>query len=473
MTTTEKVMPVYEDAGVRLFCGDALSVLRSMPDESVQCVVTSPPYFGLRDYSSPPTIWGGNEDCEHEWVEQITPAANGLVNNDMQGETLSETSATRKPRRSDFCSKCNAWKGSLGLEPSPQLFVRNLVLIFREIRRVLKKDGSLWLNLGDSYAGSGRGRDADGTWNPGKGGTKQETNKGAIIGRVVNEKSFHKSLIENGHTGNAWVKPPAGYKQKDLMGIPWRVAFALQDDGWWLRQDIIWSKPNPMPESVTDRCTKAHEYIFLLTKSRKYYFNQDAIREPLKDASIARLNPDLDAQEGSDRVPGKTNGNMKAVVFGGTNRCPDTRLQSGKEGKPRYKNLEANGQKNHSFHESREEGKEWKPKGRDRSNGNRNGEGASTLDTAESLSANKKSVWTVTTQPFKDAHFATFPPKLIEPMILAGSREGDTVLDPFNGAGTTGLVSLRHRRNYVGIEINPEYIEMTKRRLAELQVKLF
>jgi DNA modification methylase len=446
--------------------GDALSVLREMPDESVQTCVTSPPYYGLRDYNSPPSIWGGSADCDHEWIEQITPAANGLVNNDMQGETLSATSATRKPRRSDFCSKCDAWKGCLGLEPTPQLFVKNLVLIFREVRRVLAKDGTTWLNLGDSYAGSGCG------WGGGS----------------LSELSNHHSKVHGSDNPRKSKdqKPPAGYKAKDLMGIPWRVAFALQDDGWWLRQDIIWHKPNPMPESVTDRCTKSHEYIFLLSKSAKYYFDQDAIKEPLKDASVARLIQDVEGQNGSDRVPGKTNGAMKAVRFGGNKYgdSDDFRTHSGNE---------------------------WKPKGRDRSNGNRNGKGASTLDvkvrphgivrdrlldydSKESqlrpqverggyenesdlpeppMFANKKSVWTVTTQPFRDAHFATFPPKLIEPCILAGSREGDTVLDPFNGAGTTGLVSLKHRRNYIGIELNPEYIKISEKRLAEVQINLF
>jgi DNA modification methylase len=400
--------------------GDALSVLRDMPDQSVQTCVTSPPYYGLRDY--------------------------GI-------------------------------DGQIGLEETPAEYVARLVAVFAEVRRVLRPDGICWVNLGDSYAGSGRGGNPEGSPWAGFHGSK-DRERAAQPQRKVNALSLSRSLIEKGAIGNAWVKPPAGYKQKDLMGIPWRVAFALQDDGWWLRQDIIWHKPNPMPESVTDRCTKSHEYIFLLSKSAKYYFDQEAIKEPLKDASVARLIQDVESQNGSDRVPGKTNGAMKAVRFGG-NKYGDsleveTRTKSGNE---------------------------WKPKGRDRSNGNRNGEGASTLDKKVwtpdqagsgginsngrsgyffpdgtpvcGASANKKSVWTVTTQPFKEAHFATFPPKLVEPMVLAGSREGDTVLDPFNGAGTTGLVSLKHRRNYIGIELNPEYIKISEKRLAEVQVNLF
>jgi DNA modification methylase len=213
----------YSLHGNRIYIGDALEKLREWPGESVQCVVTSPPYWGLRDYG-------------HD--------------------------------------------GQIGLEKTPEEYIAKLVSVFEEVRRVLKKDGTLWLNLGDTYAGSGRGRDGDGTWNPGKGGSKQETNKGAITGRTVNAKSLSKKLIEAGAIGNAWTKPPQGYKAKDLIGIPWSVALGLRESGWWLRCDIIWNKPNPMPESVTDRPTRSHEYIFLLSKSDEYYYDNDAVREP-------------------------------------------------------------------------------------------------------------------------------------------------------------------------------------------------
>lgn len=406
--------------------GDCLELLRQMPDESVQCCVTSPPYFGLRDYG----------------VE-----------------------------------------GQIGLEQTPAEYVGKLVEVFREVRRVLTADGIAWVNLGDSYAGSGKGPSSSLT---------------PICEQIGSRPSRIGSVHgESGHTSG--VTPPEGYKAKDLMGIPWRVAFALQDDGWYLRQDIIWSKPNPMPESVTDRCTKAHEYIFLLSKSAKYYFDQDAIKTPLQDTSIERFN-------------------SGEVLFGGVNRCPDTRLQSGNKWKmPDGWDTGPGG--HGSFHRNgREKGRpaSWKgsdfdtgktaihqqermQKGRDRSNENRNGEGQSALDRKgyehrgtgdKTLGghsgnfdaegnligggfANKRSVWSVPTQSFKEAHFATFPPKLIEPMILAGSREGDTVLDPFNGAATTGLVSLRYRRNYIGLELNPEYIKISEKRLREVQVNLF
>jgi DNA modification methylase len=294
----------------RILCGDSREMLATLPDGSVQTCVTSPPYFGLRDYGV---------------------------------------------------------DGQIGLEPTVEEFVENLVDVFRGVRRVLKDDGTLWLNLGDSYA----------------------ANRGY---QVTDGKH-----IDVGN--NMGMKVPDGLKPKDLIGIPWRVAFALQQDGWYLRQDIIWSKPNPMPESVRDRCTKAHEYLFLLSKAPRYYYDAEAIAEPVTASTIERLSqPTLDTQAGSDRVPGKTNGAMKAV-----------------------------------------------------------GE----MDTR-----NKRSVWTVTTQPISEAHFATFPPKLIEPCILAGSRPGDTVLDPFSGSGTSGLVADRLGRDSILIELNPDYAEMARRRIT-------
>jgi DNA modification methylase len=351
----------------QLFNGDCLEVLKTLAANSVQCCVTSPPYFGLRDYGV---------------------------------------------------------DGQIGLESSPTEYVQKMVEVFAEVWRVLRKDGTLWLNLGDSYAGSGKGP-------TGHNG----------IGSQEQRQGFHSPKKDK----------LFDFKPKDLIGIPWRVAFALQDFGWYLRQDIIWHKPNPMPESVTDRCTKSHEYIFLLSKSQNYFYDHEAIKEPLKDASIARLIQDVENQNGSSRVPGKTNGNMKAVRFGG-NKYGDS-----DEGGRTYS------------------GKEWNPSQAGGGAINKNRSGYFDKDTGEPLCgimANKKSVWTVTTRPFKDAHFATFPEKLIEPCILAGSRAEDLILDPFNGAGTTGLVALKHHRQYVGIELNPEYIEITNRRFREIQPKL-
>lgn len=303
---------------VDIHIGDCIASMRGMPDQSVHTCVTSPPYFGLRDYGMP---------------------------------------------------------GQIGLEPSPAEFVAAMVEVFREVKRVLRDDGTLWLNLGDSYAAN-RSYQVPST----KGGPKHGP------GQAAGGKA---SVI------------PEGLKQKDLIGIPWRVAFALQDDGWYLRQDIIWHKPNPMPESVTDRCTKAHEYLFLLSKSPRYYFDGEAIKEPVAESSAARLaQPTLATQAGSARVPGKTNGNMKAVGNGETR--------------------------------------------------------------------NRRSVWTVTTKPFKGAHFATFPPDLIEPCILAGSPVGGTVLDPFGGSGTTAGVALKHGRKAILCELNPEYAAMMPERITSI-----
>lgn len=300
----------------RIMVGDAVARLRELSDGSVRTCVTSPPYWGLRDY--------GND-------------------------------------------------GQLGLESTPQEFVENLCLVFDEVSRVLADDGTLWVNLGDSYAGSGKG---------GQSAAKRSEN--------WQPEYANKVLV------------PEGLKAKDLVGIPWRFAFAMQDRGWYLRQDIIWAKPNPMPESVTDRCTKSHEYVFLLTKNPRYYFDHEAIKEPLAESSIGRLKQDIDNQVGSERANGgaKKNGTMKARgdIDGGRN---------------------------------------------------------------------KRSVWTVTTKGYKEAHFAVYPPELITPCVLAGSGEGDTVLDPFSGSGTTGEVALQNGREYIGVELNPDYAELSQRRITK------
>ena len=320
--------PYFETERGQLINGDCLEVMRGLPDKSVQCGVTSPPYFGLRDY----------------------------------GES-----------------------GQLGLEPTPEEYVEKLVAIFNEFKRVLRDDGTLWLNLGDSYASSG-------IQNPG-GHKGLSAAKERYDGIPRNEKNDTRM---NGSLGKVRRFLPAELKAKNLIGIPWRVAFALQADGWYLRQDIIWHKPNPMPESVTDRCTKAHEYIFLLSKSPKYYFDNKAIKEPSTEYKRLLSGP---------------------VKFGGNNRCKDTRLQSRKEWKPTM------GGGGTSF------------KGR-KGNFKANG------DLFTKPMRNKRSVWTVTTKPFKEAHFATFPPDLILPCILAGCPEGGVVMDMFSGAGTVDRKSV-------------------------------
>lgn len=316
-----------------ILCGDALEQLRTLEAESVHTCVTSPPYYNLRDYGA---------------------------------------------------------AGQIGMEATPEEYIGKLVDVFREVRRCLRQDGTLWVNIGDSYA----------------------TRSGPQP--PANTRNAH------GHTRK---EPPGGYKCKDIMGIPWLLAFALRADGWYLRQDIIWNKTNCMPESVRDRCTKAHEYIFLLSKSPRYYFDAAAISEPIAGSSTKRYLQNIEAQKGSDRQPGKTNGKMKAVLprFGGEKYGADGSEESRtKSGKP------------------------YVP----------------------TLRRNKRDVWAISTGGFKGAHFAVFPEKLVEPCILAGCPEGGTVLDPFAGSGTTGVVAKRLRRHFVGVEINPEYWQMATDRIA-------
>jgi DNA modification methylase len=293
-------------------------------------------------------------------------------------------------------------EGQLGLEATPEQYVAKMVAVFREVRRVLRDDGTLWLNLGDSYCSHNGGESGYGD------GRANREERGRAIAST-------------------------GLKPKDLVGIPWRVAFALQADGWYLRSDIIWAKPNPMPESVTDRPTKAHEYLFLLAKNDHYHYDADAIREPVSANTHMRMSQNLAAQAGSHRANGgaKTNGPMRAVLRG------SSRTKLAEEGS----GIKAND----SF------------------------ESACCLPVNE---RNKRSVWTIATQPFAEAHFATFPEKLVEPCVLAGCPEGGTVIDPFAGSGTTGVVAYRLGRKFIGVELNPEYAEMARRRVEPWENQL-
>lgn len=318
--------------------GDCREVLQTLQNGSVNCCVTSPPYFGLRDY--------------------------GVA-------------------------------GQIGLEQTPEDFIEEMVKVFREVRRVLRDDGTLWLNLGDSYAN-------DGKWGGHTGGK--------------HVKALHCSPIGRN-------KRYTGLKPKDLIGIPWEVALALRADGWYLRRDIIWHKLNPMPESVRDRPSTAHEYLFLLTKGERYYYDADAIVEPVSPNTHARLSQDVAAQVGSARANGgaKTNGNMKAVGRG--------------------------------------------PKTQPAGTGIKNNESFAAAVALPVTHRNKRSVWSLATEAFSEAHFATFPPSLVEPCILAGSPAGGVVLDPFGGAGTTGMVADRLQRDAILIELNPEYAAIAERRI--------
>lgn len=308
----------------QILAGDVRKRLAELEDGSVRCCVTSPPYWGLRDYG-------------HD--------------------------------------------GQIGLEQTPDEYVAQMVAVFREVRRVLAHDGTLWLNLGDTFNSQASNQQ-------GKNGTKSG---------VIRPKS-----AVDGYAGMGRRKglPSRDLKPKDLIGIPWRVAFALQADGWWLRQDIIWHKPNPMPESVTDRCTKAHEYVFLLTKSAKYHYDASAIQE---------LAETFGRQGRSDTMQPK----QQAVAATGYRNDPNLKDDFSREHR------------------------------------------------------NRRSVWSITTKPFKDAHFAVMPEALAEPCVLAGSAPGDLVLDPFTGSGTVAVVALKHDRRFIGVELNSDYIEIATKRIEE------
>lgn len=341
----------------QLLQGDCINVLRTLPAASVHCCVTSPPYFGLRDYGA---------------------------------------------------------DGQIGLELTPSEYVAKLVEVFREVWRVLRTDGTLWLNLGDTYAN-------DGKWGGTTGGKHVAELHGQPIGRT---------------------RRNTGLKPKDLIGIPWRVAFALQDDGWWLRSDIIWAKTNPMPESVADRPTKAHEYLFLMTKSERYYYDAEAIKEPAQFWEGQAATFERTGLVSQHVLPGQSAGQSAAQ------HRPD---RNGKGGKNSFRGQGAE---------------------RGGATGPANREGRELTDVGYGPTRNKRSVWSIATRPYPEAHFATYPVELVQPCILAGCPAGGSVLDPFNGSGTTGVAAIGLGRNYIGIDLNPDYLAIADRRLSSTQPAL-
>lgn len=389
--------------------GDCRELMRGLPDGSIDCVVTSPPYWGLRDYGIDPSIWGGRTDCEHRWGDELTrhkggPHGAGVA---LDGRSVVKAKSSCKDVPSgQFCQDCGAWRGCLGLEPDYRLYVDHMVEVFGEVKRVLRDEGTLWLNLGDCYA---TGAGAVGSC-PGGGaqGEKWRGSRGKSLanGRGDCGPEGHTKAIGPMTQPNRLPQP--GLKPKDLVGIPWRVAFALQDDGWYLRSEIIWHKPNPMPESVTDRPTKAHEQLFLLTKAERYFYDADAIKEPAS-----------------------------------CNTHPRWSGVSPKSSAPRGENL---GVKQNAFF-------------------------ASATSANVVSHRNKRSVWTIPTEPMPEAHFAIMPTKLVQPCILAGCPEGGLVLDPFGGSGTVGKVAEELGRKWVLFDVSREYAGIAKRRTA--QVGLF
>lgn len=370
-----------DDTPWKLINGDALAMLKTLPSDSVDCCVTSPPYYALRDYGT--GHWeGGDPNCPHYRTSKYSEAtATG------HKAMMDSGSPVGDAIYKSVCPLCGAIRvdEQIGLEETPEEYIQRLVDVFHEVKRVLTKDGTLWINIGDSYWGSGsRGFDFTDVFTE-----KSEIQKGSK--GTINLASLPKLV---GNTD--------AYKNKDIIGIPWMLAFALRADGWYLRQDIIWAKPNPMPESVKDRCTKSHEYIFLLTKSPKYFFDSDAIAE---DAFTEPSVRDKNAE------------GYQADYISGQRFSPGARVYG------------ANGKKN------------------------------------------KRDVWNVTVcggySDENGAHYATYNPKLIEPCILAGCPEKGTVLDPFNGTGTTGVVAIKHGRKYIGIDLSEKYIAMSTRRFEK------
>lgn len=373
-----------------LLTGDATDLLPVIPAGSVQCSITSPPYFGLRDYDLPGTLWpaityrpmagvpeisivGCAPDCDHQWTAPTrAPLANGASGPNGRQKNVAASRAISSTG-GDYCGRCGGWRGCLGLEPDPLMYIAHLVHIARLLWPALRDDGTLWLNLGDTYAAGGNG-----------GG-------GHFMAGRSHAGWLHRA-DRRGYRG-----PPAGLKKKDLIGIPWRAALALQADGWYLRSDIIWSKTNCMPESVKDRPTQGHEYLFLLSKRRRYFYDGAAIAEP--------------TVSGDPVVRG-------SVAAG--------KPQSGRRGAP-------------------------------------------APATPVRTTRNARTVWPIAASQYQGPHFATFPELLVERCILASTRVGDVVLDPFGGSGTVGAVALKHNRDAILIDLQPAYQPLQAERTTGVQ----
>jgi len=428
--------------------GDALTKLKELPDESINCIMTSPPYWALRDYGTDvETIWEGDADfknCEHEWEngfpagdKRITKRSESragwerpsreefskrsiknvcpVCKEEFEGKpgqkfcskkclnTLSNEERTNMQQKSNFCQKCGAWKGQLGLEPTFDSYIKHLCDIFDEVKRVLRKDGTCWVNLGDTYSGNKEGK---------------------------TDNKVSSYLKDN---SNGIKKKVVGVPEKSLSMIPMRFAIEMVNRGWILRNNIIWQKPNCMPSSVKDRFTVDFEYVFFFVKSKKYWFETQYV--PVKQNSIDRLNRAVsNKNKWKDGPDGQTKHTMN-----------QPRLNKHK----RYNKSLAP----HEFEFGDNMVSPFNPeKGR-----------------------NKRTVWSICPRPFKEAHFAVYPEKLCETPIKAGCPEGGIVIDPFFGAGTTGLVALKQNKKFIGIELNPEYVEIAKKRLKPYleQTKLF
>lgn len=369
----------HQEPTSTLYCGHAIDVLRELPAESVDCVITSPPYWGLRSYKTEPIIWDNHRDCGHEWGNELDgrrKRSDHDIRDSLSKEATKSASAFNSTG-GNFCLKCGAWKGELGLEPTIELYISHLLSIFDEVKRVLKKTGSIWVNIGDSYSGSGCG-----------------TNDY----RTEASRSINKSDV-------MFTKTPPQQRLKDippksLCLIPERFALGMVNRGWILRNNIIWYKPNPMPESVKDRFTGSYEVVYFFTKSRRYFFEQQ-----------------FEAHE-SPLITKRTWGHK----YDDYNNTRESR--------------------------------------------------STDAGIMNELGRNKRDVWEINTQPYPEAHFATFPEKLVETPILSGCPQDGVVLDPFAGSGTTGAVAKRLGRKYIGIDVSEAYCKLAVKRLQRISIPL-
>ena len=412
-------------SAVRIINADVIDGLRQLDDESVQTVITSPPYWGLRDYGIPPSIWGGDPDCLHGWDAEIvdrTRATPGINGSGLTNDGAHQAATARFEMRSRFCTRCGAWEGHLGLEPSYQLYVEHMVLVFREIRRVLRKDGTVWLNLGDTYNAGRNGGHVGG----GKQGADARYNGLDRSGVNASNRGHRQVGDSKNPNANVPVWGPnrtsgTDLKPKDLVGIPWRVAFALQADGWYLRQDIIWAKPNPMPESTRDRCTKSHEYLFLLSKRERYFYDATAIAEDVtKTGTPGHLQCGTNSRENVRRTP-----NWKTPDGWDTSTGKGGHGAFHKEGREAGQTGYVKKSKNKARKHAADRGVPVpRPENERDRKGCPNTAGAVAGSVPwEGVTRNKRDVWSIATTPYPEAHFATFPPELVEPCILAGSSE--------------------------------------------------
>lgn len=383
-----------------------------LADGAVQVCVTSPPYFGLRNYKTSPKIWGGSPDCTHEWGAEMIEHKRGKAGDMSTMEGPANRGRTQDAHQGNLCQLCGAWRGELGQEPTPQLFVDHLMLVTAEIWRVLRNDGTFWLNISDSYAG-------------GKGASSQSWST-AHLNRTTLEKAQHQ-IAGKGETRVLDARD-LGIKPKSLCGIPQRAILALMDQGWIIRNDIIWAKNSCMPESVTDRCTHSHEYIYMCVKQGNYYYDSVAVEE---------------AAHYDGRKDTMMKGSKKYVDGLVPNQSAQTMQAHGHERWPRKYDDTGNGG----------DGSKIKDHNGNSLNNDR-------------FTRNRRDVWRINPQPFSGSHFATFPPELPRTCILAGSKAGDLVLDPFAGSGTTLKVAIELGRRAFGVELSPAYIALSHDRMT-------